>query len=189
MHMLALAKDAWNDFANVPMDPKTECMEEAWHGFPAGTHREEIWHWFEDEYGVSVGMDLMGHEDEVIDYYGYNQDRYQLVDFVPEAYGIWNIGPTNMPDGYLPFCLLKSSLEQPFEGGRDIYPDRLLAVRTDGAQKILAAVGAGPQTPKEMREFIEKNKEAGGPWEKAMAKKMEEALPFLEKINWRKGGK
>lgn len=29
-------------------------------GFAAGTHREEIWEWFEETYGVSVGKDLMG---------------------------------------------------------------------------------------------------------------------------------
>ena len=27
------------------MNPETECIEQAWHGFSAGTHREEIWHW------------------------------------------------------------------------------------------------------------------------------------------------
>ena len=25
-----------------------------------GTHREEIWHWFEETFGVSVAEDLMG---------------------------------------------------------------------------------------------------------------------------------
>lgn len=53
-------KDFWLDFGNVPMNPNTECIEEYWNGFAAGTHREEIWEWFEETYGVSVGKDLMG---------------------------------------------------------------------------------------------------------------------------------
>lgn len=53
-------KDLWLEFGDVPMDPDTECIEEKWNEFPAGTHREEIWTWFEETYGVSVAKDLMG---------------------------------------------------------------------------------------------------------------------------------
>lgn len=42
------------------MNPDTECIEEEWSEFAAGTHREEIWEWFEETYGVSVTKDLMG---------------------------------------------------------------------------------------------------------------------------------
>lgn len=49
----------WSEFGDVPMDPETECIESEWHGFPAGTHREIIWHWFEETYDVSVARDLM----------------------------------------------------------------------------------------------------------------------------------
>ena len=42
------------------MNPETECIEEEWNGFPTGTHREEIWHWFEEEFDLSVAEDLMG---------------------------------------------------------------------------------------------------------------------------------
>lgn len=52
-------KMLWRDFGNVPMDPKTEKIEESWHGFKKGTHREEIWHWFEDTFDISVGDVLM----------------------------------------------------------------------------------------------------------------------------------
>lgn len=44
----------WDEFGDVPMNPKTECIEIQWRDFPAGTHREEIWHWFEDTLGASV---------------------------------------------------------------------------------------------------------------------------------------
>ena len=51
-------EELWDEFGDVPMNPTTECIESEWHGFPAGTHREEIWHWFENTFHVSV-HDLM----------------------------------------------------------------------------------------------------------------------------------
>lgn len=53
-------KTLWEEFGDVSMDPDTECIESTWHGFPAGTHREEIWKWFEETFHVSVAEDLMG---------------------------------------------------------------------------------------------------------------------------------
>lgn len=52
-------KDLWLEFGDIPMDPETECIESKWHGFPAGTHREDIWHWFEETFDISVAEDLM----------------------------------------------------------------------------------------------------------------------------------
>ncbi len=55
------AKDCiklWNEFGAIPMNPDTEEIEEDWNGFPIGTHREEIWHWFEEYYDIYVA-DLM----------------------------------------------------------------------------------------------------------------------------------
>ena len=49
----------WSDFGNVPMDPETERIEQEWHRFKPGTHREEIWHWFEKTFEISVAKDLM----------------------------------------------------------------------------------------------------------------------------------
>lgn len=51
-------KELWLEFGDVPMNPDTECIEFEWHGFPVGTHREEVWHWFEETFNVSV-YDLM----------------------------------------------------------------------------------------------------------------------------------
>ena len=52
-------KTLWNEFGDVAMNPETECIENSWHGFPAVTHREEIWKWFEETFHVSVAEDLM----------------------------------------------------------------------------------------------------------------------------------
>lgn len=51
-------KELWEEFGDVPMNPETECIETSWCGFPAGTHREDIWHWFEKTFDVRV-YDLM----------------------------------------------------------------------------------------------------------------------------------
>lgn len=53
-------KDLWEDFGEVPMNPETEEIEESWKHFLPGTHREKIWHWFEEQFDISVAKDLMG---------------------------------------------------------------------------------------------------------------------------------
>lgn len=58
------AKKLWLEFGEVPMNPDTECIEEEWHGFAVGTHREDIWHWFEETFDVSIAEDLMGLKSE-----------------------------------------------------------------------------------------------------------------------------
>lgn len=57
------AEELWNEFGDVPMNPETECIEECWYGFSAGTHREDIWHWFEETFHVSV-HNLMYSQDK-----------------------------------------------------------------------------------------------------------------------------
>ena len=54
-------KELWGKFGDIPMNPETECIEEPFMHFPIGTHREEIWHWFEETFNVSVA-DLMYSE-------------------------------------------------------------------------------------------------------------------------------
>ncbi len=44
----------WCIFGDIPMDPETEQIEDSFIGFPAGTHREEIWHWFDERYSGGV---------------------------------------------------------------------------------------------------------------------------------------
>lgn len=49
-----LAEQMWEEFEDVPMDPQTECIEIQFQQFPVGTHREEIWHWFDNVYSKGV---------------------------------------------------------------------------------------------------------------------------------------
>lgn len=55
-----IALELWHRFGDVPMNLKTEKIEENWNGFSRGTFREDIWRWFEGTFGVSVAEDLMG---------------------------------------------------------------------------------------------------------------------------------
>lgn len=49
-----LLEEAWSLFGDIPMDPETEKMEEAFACFPAGTDREDIWHWFDQRHSKGV---------------------------------------------------------------------------------------------------------------------------------------
>ncbi len=53
-------KGLWEEFGEIPMNPETEEIEESWNEFPCGTHKEDIWHWFEETFNISVAEDLMG---------------------------------------------------------------------------------------------------------------------------------
>lgn len=56
----AILEGLWTDFSEIPMDPDTERMEAEFLHFPAGTHREEIWQWFDWRYSKGVGYLLYG---------------------------------------------------------------------------------------------------------------------------------
>lgn len=110
------------------------------------------------------------------------QHVFEIVDRVPYGYTIWNIG-TNMVDGYLPLRRLKSI--QPFPGGREIDTDTLKAIKIDGSQTILEAVGGGQNTPAEMESYIKRYRNAKpGTWSYRQVQRMKAALPFMRKIVW-----
>lgn len=49
-HLVSL----WHELADVPMDPETETIEAPFYIFDAGTHREDIWQWFDKHYSKGV---------------------------------------------------------------------------------------------------------------------------------------
>ena len=55
----AYVEELWEEFGEVPMNPHTEEIEKPWRHFPTGTHREDVWHWFEESFDLSVAEDLM----------------------------------------------------------------------------------------------------------------------------------
>ena len=50
----------WAEFEDVPMDPDTERIEDDFLCFPHGTHREDIWKWFDERYSKGVYHLLYG---------------------------------------------------------------------------------------------------------------------------------
>ena len=49
-----VVKELWKEFADVPVNPETECIEEEFLYFEKGTHREVIWKWFDGAYSKGV---------------------------------------------------------------------------------------------------------------------------------------
>ena len=56
-----IAIELWCRLENVPIDPDTEEIEEDWNCFLKGTFREDICHWFEENFKVSIAEDLMNY--------------------------------------------------------------------------------------------------------------------------------
>ena len=53
-------EEMWAQFADIPMDPETECIEAPFMGWGPGVHREEIWHWFDKRHSKGVAYLLYG---------------------------------------------------------------------------------------------------------------------------------
>lgn len=58
------AKELWESLADVPLDPTGEYLDADWNQFPQGTPKEDVWHWFENVFQISVADDLMYAEEE-----------------------------------------------------------------------------------------------------------------------------
>ena len=56
----AALESLWHEFEDIPMNPETECMDAPFLDFPAGTHREDIWHWFDERHSKGVAYLLYG---------------------------------------------------------------------------------------------------------------------------------
>lgn len=48
-------EDLWDKFADIPINPETECIEKEFLGWGPGISREEIWHWFDRRHSKGVG--------------------------------------------------------------------------------------------------------------------------------------
>lgn len=46
-------ENLWNSLVDVPMN-ENEQLEDDWFIFPKGTDKEEIWHWFDEQYSKGV---------------------------------------------------------------------------------------------------------------------------------------
>lgn len=55
-------ENLWTQFSDIPMDPKTECIEAPFMEWGVGTNREDIWHWFDQRHSQGVYFLLYGAE-------------------------------------------------------------------------------------------------------------------------------
>ncbi len=53
-----IIREIWDELESVPINDNEE-IEREWREFPRGTHRQEIWHWFEETFNLSIGDDLL----------------------------------------------------------------------------------------------------------------------------------
>lgn len=108
--------------------------------------------------------------------------KYEEVRTIPRGYDIWNIGD-HAPPGYIPLCRLKAI--QPFEGCREIEPDTLKAIKTEGAKIIMQAAGRlTKDTPETWRRYIKRYENSRSACTQERIKRMRRALPYLEKLKF-----
>ncbi|MDF2881302.1 MAG: hypothetical protein K0R54_1859 [Clostridiaceae bacterium] len=100
------------------------------------------------------------------------QHTFEIVDFIPYGYHIWNIGK-NMKEDYLPLVQLGG-----YDGCQVIGIMKALPLKN--AQKILSVIGEGNNTPGKMKVCIDKYEVNGINQEKT--EKMKEALEIMLKI-------
>lgn len=51
----------WDELEDVPIDEE-ECLDIDWKGWSKGTHREEIWYWFDVHHSKGVGWLMNEYE-------------------------------------------------------------------------------------------------------------------------------
>lgn len=56
-----LLESLWTSLEDIPMNPKTECIEVPILSFPAGTNREDVWHWFDERHSKGISYLLYRH--------------------------------------------------------------------------------------------------------------------------------
>lgn len=96
----------WKQFEDVPMNPDTEKMEEAFMDFPAGTDREDIWHWFDERHSKGVSYLLYGvpfHEK-------IDNETYPLLDFIKQEVPLRLRNIFNIPDEKLGKSVIDSCI-------------------------------------------------------------------------------
>ena len=59
-------ENLWEQLADIPIDPETECIEEPFLGWGVGISREEIWHWFDARHSKGVAYLLYGGAEDYV---------------------------------------------------------------------------------------------------------------------------
>ena len=116
--------------------------------------------------------------------FGYPEYQFRIITgCIPGAYHIWNVSKDMLPRGYIPLCRLSD--RQQYPGGMDIDADALLAIKAEGADIILDAIGFGPNSLKPMESFAQENRYAKpGSLKYNNLQRVKRALPYMRKLRW-----
>lgn len=157
-----IAKALWHELEDVPMNPETECIEVDWHGFKAGTNKEEIWNWLEYNFNISVANDLMYEEDiENSDKFWFLEqsnhghiyryvytdkelkqelEKYNLLDFLEDKQCAdigFPIGGSNSSSTYFIECKTEKEVVEWLESAVEVdYDDPMLVDLSEGIMDI-----------------------------------------------------
>ena len=90
-----MLEELWNEFADVPMDPSTECIDADFAIWKKGTEREDIWHWFDERYSKGVAHLL---------YHQQNDRTYTVTEYCNHCESEIEMRWNTDVDGYMAFC-------------------------------------------------------------------------------------
>jgi hypothetical protein len=103
---------------------------------------------------------------------------FEIIDYVPYGYVIWNVGK-NMIDGYLPIVQLCG------EDGCQVNTETMKAIKLKDAQIILAAIGWGQNTIKQMETYVKRYKNSKRKVTQRHVERLKAALKVMYLIDWK----
>ena len=140
----AVLERLWKQFADIPMNPDTEKMEEPFMDFPAGTAREDIWHWFDERHSKGVVYLLYGRP-----FYEKDFDEvYLLREFIKQEVLFRLKGSLNIPDGRLSPYIISACVENLYDNSDVMFDYDSM---DENLRETLAEYGINPDDYKEVQ--------------------------------------
>lgn len=107
----------WKQFSDVPMNPDTEKMEEPFMDFPAGTDREEIWHWFDERHSKGAVYLLYGRP-----FYEKDSEATSaLLEYIKQEVPLRLSEVFNIPDDKLTPGIVDACIEGLYDNSDEIF--------------------------------------------------------------------
>lgn len=140
----AILERLWKQFADIPMNPDTEKMEEPFMDFPAGTAREDIWHWFDERHSKGVVYLLYGRP-----FYEKNPDEvYPLREFIKQEVPFRLSEIFHIPDSELAPHIVDACIENLYDNSDVMFDYDSMDENLCGT---LAEYGINPDDYKEVQ--------------------------------------
>ena len=140
----AVLERLWKQFTDIPMNPDTEKMEEPFMDFPAGTAREDIWHWFDERHSKGVVYLLYGRP-----FYEKNPDEvYPLREFIKQEVPFRLSEIFNIPDSELAPHIVDACIEDLYDNSDVMFDCDSMDENLRGT---LAEYGINPDDYKEVQ--------------------------------------